>query len=373
MDDEGEEQQYCLRWNNFQANITSQFEALRDDEDFTDVSIVCEGRSIKAHRVVLSACSPLFKEMFKNNPCSHPIIFMRDVDARSVSSLLEFMYAGEVNVAQAHLSNFLRTAESLKIRGLTDPHTDALPKKQNLSKCTSTTNSEVALPMSVDRQPNTQPCKQITQSTRQETDRQTRLKQTNTEPIDPENNNETLVNISHNNNNTIIELEEVPEEDITMKQMKIELPEFSEYFSDVEEDHEGHVAEITALTEVEQLETLEIPLSSGNNYKTHSEHGFGVDTIGVARGRSQSQSSRTCEDCGRTYSNLSNLRQHMRLVHFPTHPACDICQRRFKTDLYLKRHMHNSHDVFAIHAYGPRRPFCDVSLTKLSSHTSRLY
>lgn len=99
----------------------------------------------------------------------------------------------------------------------------------------------------------------------------------------------------------------------------------------------------------------------------------GVDTIGVARGRSQSQSSRTCEDCGRTYSNLSNLRQHMRLVHFPTHPACDICQRRFKTDLYLKRHMHNSHDVFAIHAYGPRRPFCDVSLTKLSSHTSRLY
>lgn len=101
----------------------------------------------------------------------------------------------------------------------------------------------------------------------------------------------------------------------------------------------------------------------------------GVDTIGVARGRSQSQSqsSRTCEDCGRTYSNLSNLRQHMRLVHFPTHPACDICQRRFKTDLYLKRHMHNSHDVFATHAYGPRRPFCDVSLTKLSSHTSRLY
>lgn len=133
--------------------------------------------------------------------------------------------------------------------------------------------------MSVDRQPNTQPCKQITQSTRQETDRQTRLKQSNTEPIDPENNNETLVNISHNNNNTIIELEEVPEEDITMKQMKIELPEFSEYFSDVEEDPEGHVAEITALTEVEQLETLEIPQSSGNNYKTHSEHGFGKNCI----------------------------------------------------------------------------------------------
>lgn len=45
---------------------------------------------------------------------------MRDVEARDVVALMEFMYAGEVNVAQAHLSAFLKTAESLKIRGLTD-------------------------------------------------------------------------------------------------------------------------------------------------------------------------------------------------------------------------------------------------------------
>lgn len=37
-----------------------------------------------------------------------------------IVSLLEFMYAGQVNVAQANLSGFLKTAESLKIRGLTD-------------------------------------------------------------------------------------------------------------------------------------------------------------------------------------------------------------------------------------------------------------
>lgn len=60
-----DEQQYCLRWNNFQANITSQFEALRDDEDFTDVTIACEGQKLQAHKVVLSACSPFFKELFK--------------------------------------------------------------------------------------------------------------------------------------------------------------------------------------------------------------------------------------------------------------------------------------------------------------------
>ncbi|KAF5298176.1 hypothetical protein FQA39_LY02600 [Lamprigera yunnana] len=115
-----DEQQFCLRWNNFQANITSQFETLRDDEDFTDVTIACEGQQLQAHKIILSACSPLFKELFKNNPCRHPIIFMRDVEAQHIVALMEFMYAGEVNVAQAQLSNFLKTAESLKIRGLTD-------------------------------------------------------------------------------------------------------------------------------------------------------------------------------------------------------------------------------------------------------------
>ncbi|XP_047988074.1 BTB/POZ domain-containing protein 18-like isoform X1 [Leguminivora glycinivorella] len=116
----GGDQQFCLRWNNFQANITSQFEALRDDEDFVDVTLACEGHRLEAHKVVLSACSPYFKELFKNNPCPHPIIFMRDCEVSHVRALLQFMYAGQVNIAQAQLTAFLRTADALQIRGLTD-------------------------------------------------------------------------------------------------------------------------------------------------------------------------------------------------------------------------------------------------------------
>ncbi|XP_044264500.1 zinc finger protein 131-like [Tribolium madens] len=151
-----DDQQFCLRWNNFQANITSQFEALRDDEDFTDVTIACEGQRMQAHKVVLSACSPFFKELFKTNPCSHPIIFMRDVEARHIVALMEFMYAGEVNVAQAHLSAFLKTAESLKIRGLTDtsaenetqntlylnPQSKTAPLKHKVSSSSTVTSSQ---------------------------------------------------------------------------------------------------------------------------------------------------------------------------------------------------------------------------------------
>ncbi|KAL3268040.1 hypothetical protein HHI36_007171 [Cryptolaemus montrouzieri] len=57
---------------------------------------------------------------------------MRDVEAQHIIALMEFMYAGEVNVAQANLSAFLKTAESLKIRGLTDTsYENDLPKEED--------------------------------------------------------------------------------------------------------------------------------------------------------------------------------------------------------------------------------------------------
>lgn len=61
----GDMQHFCLRWNNYQSSITSAFENLRDDEDFVDVTLACDGKSLKAHRVVLSACSPYFRELLK--------------------------------------------------------------------------------------------------------------------------------------------------------------------------------------------------------------------------------------------------------------------------------------------------------------------
>lgn len=61
----GADQQFCLRWNNFHTNITSAFESLRDDEDFVDITLACEGRQIKAHKMVLSACSPYFRSLLR--------------------------------------------------------------------------------------------------------------------------------------------------------------------------------------------------------------------------------------------------------------------------------------------------------------------
>ncbi|XP_054734575.1 protein bric-a-brac 1-like [Anastrepha obliqua] len=113
-------QQFCLRWNNYQSNLMSVFDQLLQTESFVDVTLACDGHSIKAHKMILSACSPYFQMLFSDTPCQHPIVIMRDVNWCDLKSIVEFMYRGEINVSQDQIGPLLRIAEMLKVRGLAD-------------------------------------------------------------------------------------------------------------------------------------------------------------------------------------------------------------------------------------------------------------
>lgn len=113
-------QQFCLKWNNHQANMLSVFDRLLSNKSLVDVTIGCEGRQVKAHKVVLSACSPFFENLFTENPCKHPIVILKDIRYADLKALVEFMYKGEVNVVQEQLPTLLKTAEALKIKGLAE-------------------------------------------------------------------------------------------------------------------------------------------------------------------------------------------------------------------------------------------------------------
>lgn len=60
-----DQQQFFLKWNDFQSNMVSSFRHLRDEKSFTDVTLACEGQTCKAHKMVLSACSPYFKSLLE--------------------------------------------------------------------------------------------------------------------------------------------------------------------------------------------------------------------------------------------------------------------------------------------------------------------
>lgn len=113
-------QAFCLRWNNYQSNLTTVFTQLLQDEQFVDVTLSCDGYAIKAHKMVLSACSPYFQSIFYENPCQHPIVIMRDIRWTELQPIVEFMYKGEINVSQDQIEPLLKVAQLLKVRGLAD-------------------------------------------------------------------------------------------------------------------------------------------------------------------------------------------------------------------------------------------------------------
>ena len=54
-------EKFCLRWNDFEKNISSAFSDLRHTRDFFDITLACGEDQLQAHRVILSACSPFFR------------------------------------------------------------------------------------------------------------------------------------------------------------------------------------------------------------------------------------------------------------------------------------------------------------------------
>ena len=114
-------EQFCLKWNDFSENMISTFSYLRTDQELTDVTLVCEdGTEIEAHKLVLTAGSTFFKNIFKNKRKGTPIIYMRGLKSSNLSAIKDFMYFGEVNIQKEELDTFLSLADELQIRGLAD-------------------------------------------------------------------------------------------------------------------------------------------------------------------------------------------------------------------------------------------------------------
>jgi len=132
-------EKFCLRWNDFERNISSAFKDIRDEKEFFDITIACEDEQLQAHKVILSACSPFFKNVLRRNQHQHPLLYLKGVSYRDMEAVLNFMYHGEVNVAQDDLNSFLQVAEDLRVKGLTqnDSANAVTGKKKTLDVPTS--------------------------------------------------------------------------------------------------------------------------------------------------------------------------------------------------------------------------------------------
>ncbi|KAK8754678.1 hypothetical protein OTU49_017532 [Cherax quadricarinatus] len=376
----GADQQFCLRWNNFHTNITSAFESLRDDEDFVDITLACEGRQIKAHKMVLSACSPYFRSLLKGNPCQHPIVFLKDVTFANLTSILDFMYHGEVNVSHNELATFLKTAEALKVRGLAedekkkdaenynessspppprDPPDPGSPRPEEGSSAPDTHLSDSPPPKRQRRRSGAS--LHSAEDTNETVLSEARDSSVKNEPLDF-NEEEDMLSQSVEQDLIKTDIDDSeersfgPSESVTISRSQAAMQQLQESFgsflpgmgqspgflpqgaTDMPRPPPYPLEGVQGLPP--GISALPGPSMSQGAASQDASQGLGFFPLV----RERRQIRYECSVCGRTFSNVYNLKVHMRDQHSGLGSAkCEICGLSFKNLSTLRVHKSNYH------------------------------
>ena len=113
-------EKFCLQWNEFQNNLQTSYRSIRKSGEYSDVTLACgDGQQIEAHRIILSNSSNLFRDLLKNNPHAHPLIYMRGINYTDLAAIVDFIYHGETEIMKENLESFLEIAGELNVKGMT--------------------------------------------------------------------------------------------------------------------------------------------------------------------------------------------------------------------------------------------------------------
>ena len=143
-----ETDKFCLRWNEYESNLSSAIQEVREEKCLYDVTVSCDGGGqFPAHRLVLAACSQVMREILctSSQPSAgtqpHQLVYLRGVNSQDLQFILSFMYRGEVSLAEDKLTSFLAIAKDLEVKGLTQEPDQDRRKDQSGSKPRSRRNS----------------------------------------------------------------------------------------------------------------------------------------------------------------------------------------------------------------------------------------
>ena len=113
-----------LKWKYLHANLVTSLNDGFTNFDSADVTLVSDDQiPFQAHKFVLSASSPVLKDLFLDNPSSHPLIYLKGVNQQDLCSILQFMYFGEASINQNRINQFLNNARDLQIKKFADYET----------------------------------------------------------------------------------------------------------------------------------------------------------------------------------------------------------------------------------------------------------
>jgi len=371
-------EQFCLKWNDFETNVSTAFRELREDKDFFDVTIACDDEQIQAHKVILAACSTFFRTVLRRNRHEHPLLYLKGVKYIDLVAVLNFMYHGEVNVAQEQLNDFLSIAEELKVKGLTQTQNKNVPKDNtpsyNTPEVTNVTKKEPP------NRPETEsrPVKRIRQEDNTQTQKTYSVQRNNNdddeiqevvavkaEPLSSSMHENTMEGPSNtyglNNSNTVA---------IDQNQMEPMYDDSYNEYENYEDAGEGYDGALIDPNEILSQANADNKASkpkfvqrkhspkfqkpkqweNSPSYdyacsKTDFYDGYeGTETI-EQTSEEMSYASFPCEHCDYVATHGHNLKKHIEAKHLGVTYSCELCPYEATQKQNLKRHLKLKHSI----------------------------
>jgi len=109
---------FCIGLDEFDTNIRTIWQNLQKEKEFCDMTLACEGKVIQTHKVIISAISPILRNILRLNTNKYPCIYLRGVKFKELENLLNFIYQGEVCIEEEDINSFLEVGKDLQIKGM---------------------------------------------------------------------------------------------------------------------------------------------------------------------------------------------------------------------------------------------------------------
>merc|ERR1719508_521625 len=90
-----------------------------EDKRLFDVTLVTDdGQHIQAHKIILSAGSHFFSDIFMKSNHSNMLVYLKGISSDKLEPVIDFIYNGEVFITQEQLEVFIETGNELLVKGL---------------------------------------------------------------------------------------------------------------------------------------------------------------------------------------------------------------------------------------------------------------
>ena len=289
---------HFLKWDRFEEKIRKSFKGYRNEKKLFDVTLATDdGFQIEAHRIILSAGSEFFSDIFTKCNQTNMLVYLKGIARKELEQITDFLYDGETSIAKQELEAFLKTAMELKLEGLPPKEDDIIPphdQSVKIFKKNSSNKTNQVLPTSSKLQ-----SKKV-----------------------------------HNDEVVFVDVDEDDKEAIDTLDMNLDL---DEQLDQIEEDDPG-------IWKCNTCGETGIP---AENVKKHAEYHIQSNNSDLEEKMDQlierCRGIWKCKTCDRTALRKDHIRQHVETHIKGVIHSCKICKKHFSTRHTLLSHMYNLH------------------------------